>query len=544
MKKTIRGFAAALALCLLLTACKSAAARPDSESTARSEDDRANYLTFAESEPDTTDPECTAEYYTVALNVFDRLVEMEEDGSGNARLVPSLAESWEISDDGYVYTFRLREGVKFSNGSPLTSSDVRYTMMRMLTYPDSCCGELMSCVFGAAALKNGSVSTLAGFNIHDDLEFSVVLATPCAAFLARLSTPAASILDEETTTAAGALFGISAQDTVGTGPFVFGEWNAGSELVLPANPNCWSGAPRCAGLVIKLVPDGDLQSVLFTNGGLDILDLDNLGSDAEYFIRGDIYQDRLYAKPRVGISFVALNESIAPLDDVRVRKALQFALDRQALLTAVLGGRGELENGIFPRGLTGLDPAVAKIPYDPEKARQLLEEAGYPDGFDLKISISADMSQSRRELVTLIAYMWQQLGVRTEIEELDEVIFAQQRRSGAMACYCALWSADYDDPENFIDAFFADAEVSRSRSLCYGNEEVMARVRAARAIADKDTRLREYQRLERAIIEEDAAWIPLFSQQHFIVVSERVDGFRMAWNGWSNICYRDVTVTE
>lgn len=543
MKRKMRGAAAALALCLLLTACKGASA-PDSEDKTRNEDDRSGYLTIADHEPETTDPQSTSEDYMVALNVFDRLVEMRTDGSGSARIVPSLAESWEITDEGYVYTFRLREGVTFSNGEPLTASDVRYTMTRLLTNPESVHKELLSCVFGAEALQNGTVSTLAGFNVHDDLEFSIVLTAPCAAFLARLSTPALSILDEETTESAGEKFGRTAEDTVGTGPFVFRKWDAGSELVFAANPDCWSGAPKCGGVTVKLVPDGDLQSVMFEDGTLDILDLDNMGSEAEFFIRGDIYQSQLQRGSRVGICYIALNESVEPLNDVRVRKALQLALDRKTLLTAALSDRGEVENGIFPRGLTGYDPTLPEIPYDPQEALRLLEEAGYAEGFDLKFSISSDAGQVKTDLAPLLAYMWQQIGVRVEIEELDDAIFAQRRRSGALMCYYGRWSADYNDPENFIDTFFADASVSRSRSLCYDNEEVMERVCASHRITDSETRLREYQRLQRTIVQEDAAWIPLFSQQHYFAVNERVDGFRVAWNGWSSVCYRDVSVSE
>lgn len=544
MKRKIRGFAASLALCLLLTGCKDASARTDSENMARSEDGTAGYLTIATYEPDTTDPQCTSDYYTVALNVFDRLVEMRSDGSGTARVVPSLAESWEITDEGHVYTFRLREGVTFSNGAPLTASDVRYTMTRLLTHPDSAYKESLSCIFGAEALQKGTALTLAGFNIHDDLEFSIVLTEPCAAFLARLSTPALSILDEETTEEAGDRFGRAAEETVGTGPFTFAKWETGSELVLTANPNCWSGAPKCGGLTIKFVPDGDMQSVLFEDGSLDILDLDNMSSEAEYFIRGDIYQAQIRHAPSVGISYIALNESVEPLNDVRVRKALQLALDRQTLLTAALSGRGEVENGIFPHGLVGYDPTLPEISYDPQEAQRLLEEAGYADGFDLKFSISSDAEQVKTDLAPLLAYMWQQIGVRVEIEELDDAIFTQRLRSGALMCYYGRWSADYNDPENFIDTFFADAEVSRSRSLCYGDEKVMERVRAASAVENAESRLREYQRLQRIIVQEDAAWIPLFSQEHYFAVNERVNGFRVAWNGWPSICYRDVSVSE
>ncbi|MBO4913978.1 MAG: ABC transporter substrate-binding protein [Oscillospiraceae bacterium] len=541
MTYRIRVVAAALALCLVLTACAAPHSVSSDELRARA-DSTKNYLSIIDYEPDTVDPQCTSEYYTIALNVFDRLVEVRTNDNGGSRIVPSLAESWTVDEDGYVYSFHLREGVRFSNGAELTASDVGYTLSRIMTYPASCHKDLFSCIFGAEALLNGSATKLAGFVAHGDYDFSIILSYPCASFLARLSTPAASILDEGTTFSAGGLFGTVAEQTVGTGPFIFTRWVHDSELLLTANPYCWAGAPLCDGIDIKIAPDSDVQSVLFSNGSLDVLDLDSMGSESEYFIRGDIYQDRLYCCPRVGISYVVLNENVEPLSDVRVRKALQLALDRQLLLTAVLGGRGALENGIFPHGLVGYNPELPEIPYDPQEAVRLLSEAGYGNGFDLTISLPDNSSQTKIEISELIAYMWQQIGINAQLEVLDTDNFTARRKSGILACYYGRWSADYNDPENFIDTFFGSEENTQSRCLCYHDESVMARIQAAHGILGETERIREYRELERKIVQEDAAWIPLFSGSHYYVVSERVEGFQPPWNGWSNNRYNNVSV--
>jgi ABC-type transport system substrate-binding protein len=128
---------------------------------------------------------------------------------------------------------------------------------------------------------------------------------------------------------------------------------------------------------------------MFEDGEIDVLDLDELGNTAEFFLHGKIYQDRLFSVPRIGITYIALNESMAPLDDVRVRKALQLSLNRFMLLTAVYGGRGSVENGIYPHGLYGFNPALPELPYDLDEARRLLDEAGYTDGLDLTISVNS-----------------------------------------------------------------------------------------------------------------------------------------------------------
>jgi len=503
----------------------------------------SNYLQLAMFEPGSVDPQCTDDDYAIALNVFDRLVELRTNPDGTCDLVPSLAESWEVSDDGYVYTFHLREGVTFSNGEPLTASDVEFTFTRLLTYPESCNQNVVSGIFGAEALASGRLSVLAGFHRHNDREFAVTLSKPYAAFLQWLATPGASILNEEAVRRAGALFGRTCDSMVGTGPFIFTEWRGGQEMVLRANPNYWGEPPGCDGISIRIVADTESQRLLFERGALDILDLDIMGGDAEFFIRGDIYRNALRQRRRVGITYIALNESVKPLDDVRVRKALQLALDRDALLTAVAGGRGQVENGIFPSGLDGYNPNLAAIPYDPETARELLREAGFADGFDLEFTI-LENAQQYAELAKIVASMWEKVGVRVTVTQLSEESFVSQRRSGKLACYANRWSADCNDPDNFIYTFFGTAQNSYERSLCYPEEAVMERVRNARTIEDENRRMQTYHALEQRIVQKDAAWIPLYSLRHYFVVSDRVEGFEISWNGWSDTCYRSVRLRE
>ena len=528
---------------LLLTSC--AATTPQNSVERATGYSAGNYLRFVDDTPDTVDPQCTSSYYTVPLNIFDRLVEVGSDPeSGRSEIVPSLAEWWTVSPDGLTYSFHLREGVTFSDGSPLTASDVGFTFRRLLTHPQACNQDIATSILGAQELMEGRAASLAGFSAEGDYDFTFTLAEPYAAFLACLSTPGASILDEEATTAAGDDFGKVPEATIGTGPFIFQEWTPGIRMLLTANPDCWSGPPRCAGLDIQLVSDSEAQRLMFEKGELDILDLDTMGTEAEFFVHGDIYQDNLCHGPRVGITYIALNESVEPLDDARIRRALQLSLNRQVLLDAVFGGRGAVENGIFPHGLIGFNPNLPAIPFAPAEARALLEEAGYPNGFSLTISYPAESTESTKELLRLSAAMWQEVGVRPLLLEIPEEEFMTMRKNGELSCYVSTWSADFDDPDNFIYTFFGTEENTFSRSLCYADAAVMERVRAARAIVDPARRLEEYQDLERQIVQEDAAWVPLFSKQHIFVVSDRVDGFRVSWNGWSSNRYRDVAVTR
>ncbi len=535
-----------LTVLLVLSGCSSVTQPlPETSRSAASDDlNTSRFLRITNEEPDTADPQCTEKFYDIALNVFDRLVETRADENGTCYFAPSLADSWEISADGLVYTFHLHEGVTFSNGSPLTSSDVEYTILRGLTHPDSMLTDIFIFIDGAEAVMSGSTEKLAGFTRISDLDFSLTLSEPYAAFLAILSIPAASILDAETTRGAADRFGTDPEVTVGTGPFRFQKWNTGSDIVLTANPVCWSGRPECDGIIINFMVDAEAKRILFEEGKLDILDLENLGNEAEYFIRGDIYQEQLCHGRRIGLSYIALNNSVKPLDDVRVRKALQLSLDREKLLTGVYSNRGLLEQGIYPHGLIGFNPELPEIPYDPKTAAALLAEAGYPKGFDLDVCVDEESTAFDHEILKLASSMWEKIGIRAHIRVLKKAEFAERRRSGGLVCYASKYSVDYNDPDAIIYTFFGSPEDTRSRSICYPREDILRRVSDACSIVDEEERLREYRELERIIVQEDCAWIPLFSNEHYFIVNKRVRNFRVSWNGWTDTQYRDVTIHE
>jgi ABC-type transport system substrate-binding protein len=227
---------------------------------------------------------------------------------------------------------------------------------------------------------------------------------------------------------------------------------------------------------------------------------------------------------------------------VRVRKALQLATDRNLLLESVYGGRGEIENGIFPRGLYGHNPDLSAIPYDADEAASLLAQAGYPEGFDLTFSVRTSSSQGEMDMVRLIAEMWEKIGVKVKIEVLGEDEFMSRRKNGELSCYEATWIADFNDPDNFAYTFFGNRANSVSRSLCYNDESTMKRVRKARTIQDKDKRIEEYRDLEKKIVQEDCAWVPLLSRTRYYVTSERLKGFHVAWTGRFFINYRDMSI--
>ena len=555
MKKKISlMLAAALTAGLALTGCGGSktsdttdnTAGAESESTAETKGvdvDTTGYLIAAlNADIQTADVQKTSKDYEVPFNIFDRLVDVEVGTDGNSKIVPSLAESWDISDDGLEYTFHLRQGVKFHNGNDFTAEDVAYTFHRMLTVEGGVNTEFIDQIKGADELLAGETDTLEGVEVVDDYTIKVTLKEPFAGFLASISSPGVSIYDSEATEAAGDQFGMDPAVTVGTGPFEFSSWSFNNQLVLTRNEDYWKGASGLPGVVIKIIPDTETQSMMFESGELDILDLDYAADSADRFT--ETYPDQIVQGPRVGIVYFTMNFNKEPFQDVRVRKAVQMSIDRQAILDALYGGRGQVEQGIFPHGLIGFNPDQEEIKYDPEAAKALLAEAGYADGFDMEIAADSSASDTMTMALEIVSDQLAEVGIRAEIKNYDESTWLETRKSGELGSFMSTWSADYNDPDNFIYTFFGNEEKTRIRSINYPDTEVMERVAKARTLVNEDERLAEYKALEEKLIHEDAAWVPMFSRLHLFAVSKRVQGFAPLWSGLSDQLFYNISLSE
>ena len=556
MKKKISlMLAAALTAGLALTGCggsktsditESSAAGAESESAAEVKGvdvDTTGYLVAAlNADIQTADVQKTSKDYEVPFNIFDRLVDVEVDADGNSKIVPSLAESWDISDDGLEYTFHLRQGVKFHNGNDFTAEDVAYTFHRLLTVEGGVNTEFIDQIKGADELLAGETDTLEGVEVVDDYTIKVTLKEPFAGFLASISSPGVSIYDSEATEAAGDQFGMDPAVTVGTGPFEFASWSFNNQLVLTRNEDYWKGASELPGVVIKIIPDTETQSMMFESGELDILDLDYAADSVDRFT--ETYPDQIVQGPRVGIVYFTMNFNKEPFQDVRVRKAVQMSIDRQAILDALYGGRGQVEQGIFPHGLIGFNPDQEEIKYDPEAAKALLAEAGYADGFDMEIAADSSASDTMTMALEIVSDQLAEVGINAEIKNYDESTWLETRKSGELGSFMSTWSADYNDPDNFIYTFFGNEEKTKIRSINYPDTEVMNRVAKARTIVNEDERLAEYKALEEKIVHEDAAWVPMFSRLHLFAVSKRVEGFAPLWSGLSDQLFYNVSINE
>lgn len=492
---------------------------------------------FLNQDPETLDGQLTTDSYTIPLNVFDRLVECDTV-DGAAAIVPGLASSWETSEDGLVWTFHLNQGVKFHNGTEFTADDVVYTVNRMMN-PNTLAKntDFFSMIKGAMACFNGEAEAVEGVVALDDYTVQFTLENPYGSFLSNLATPGCAIYNREATEAAGDQFGVDPSKCIGTGPFKIVSWTLGNEVTLVANPDYFKGAPKLDGVKFLIVPDADTQRMMFESGQSDVFNFDYAPSQLAYFKNSE-FKDQIVSGTRAGLYYYLFNLKIEPLNDVRVRKALQMAIDRQAILDSLFDGEGAVTDTFVPAGVLGYNPDAPKIAYDPEGAKALLSEAGYPNGFTMDVAQMANkpITQSVNEVVQ--AYL-AQIGVTVNIKQYDEATYYAVRGEGDLPAYFNEWSADFNDPDNFLYTFFSHKN-SVPRSSNYENEDVMDKLDQARNMSDQEARIALYHEIEQKIVNEDAAVLPILQKNHLFCLSERVKGFKVAWNGWSDMSFYSV----
>lgn len=548
MKKRFTAILSLILMCAtVLTACgnsgagQTASGMQNAGKTSAPADNYLNVSIGSDENPTTLDVQRTTEYYGVPLNIFDRLVECQAVDK-QTKIVPGLAESWEISKDGLTYTFHLKKGVKFSNGEEFKADDVVFTVNRMMdpnTKADNT--DVYNMIKGAQDVFDGKAKAVAGIKAVDDYTVEITLEKAFAPFLANLAVPGASIYNRKATEAAGDKFGIDPASTVGTGPFIAKSWTVNSEILLVKNPNYFKGAPKLEGVRLKVVTDPNTAKMMFENGELDVFDTAGSRSQISYFKNSDKWKNNIVSGPYAGIYYYAFNESFKPLDDVKVRKAIQMAIDRKSILEQMYDGEGVIANTIVPSDILGYNKDAKEIKYDVNAAKQLLADAGYANGFELEVFQSNDNAETL-QCNQVIQSLLGQIGIKVKITQLDKATYLAKRKDGGLMMYHGTWSADYNDPDNFLYTFFSAKNI-KVRSTNYTNKQVMDDLEKARTMVDQDARIKLYQSCEQTILQDDAAFLPLYQLNHIFVVNSRVKDFKVSWNGWSNMSYYGISIS-
>jgi peptide/nickel transport system substrate-binding protein len=327
------------------------------------------------------------------LNIYDQLLRVAKSGQ---EVEPCLAESYELSDDLLTYTFKLRPGVVFHDGTPLTAADVKYCIDRVSFAEESGWLSLFTAVAETAA--------------PDDATFVLNVKQPWAPMIANMALFAASIYPRAAHEAQGAeLF----EQPIGTGPFVLESWQKGASIVLKKNPDYWlEGQPYLDEVVFSIVPDANTRIVQLQSGDMDI------ASDVPFSQIDALEADdslQVLVAPVGRVDYVAINHQREPFGDAKVRQALNLAVDKAAIVQAVLYGRAEVAQSALPR-MRFWNDETAPYPYDPERARQLLAESEAGGGFSTTLGVTAGDAE-HTAVATIMKDQLAQVGIEVEIYE-------------------------------------------------------------------------------------------------------------------------------
>jgi len=439
---------------------------------------------------------------SVSRQIFDGLVEFDQ----TLAITPALAQFWRASRDGLTWTFHLRKGVRFHHGREVTSEDVVYSLTRLLD-PEvrSGAADLFAGIRGARDFRSGRATEVSGLKALDRYTVQATLQEAAVPFVSLLAVGHAKIVPRERVEQLRDAFG---SHPVGTGPFRFVRWERGREIVLEANPEYFEGPPKLSRVVYRVFPGEQFGAMYeaFRRG-----ELEDSPIPTEDYRRIVSENDRLYVKrPMISVRFYGFNTRTGPLVDRRVRRAIIHAIDRRAIVEEIFLGRYIPARGILAPGTLGFNPTLQGYPFDPDRARELLAEAGYPKGRGLpplQIWSAAKLDRVLLEHERIKQYL-AAVGVPVEIHyQTDWPAFSKLLNDGQLPVFLYAWFADVPDPDNFLYKLFYSR--SPRNFFGYANPAVDDLLLRARREGDMARRVELYRRAEELIL-EDAPVIPVW----------------------------------
>ncbi|WBU57897.1 ABC transporter substrate-binding protein [Paracoccus sediminicola] len=451
-------------------------------------------------------------------SIFDGLIRRDE----NLELQPGLATEWEVLEDGMRLRFKLREGVSFHNGEPFNAEAVKYTFDRLL-------GDE-----GAAGPQRSNYTSIESVEIVDDSTVEFVMNKPDPVMLTKLSGYGAMIVPPQYIEENGEEhFDLN---PVGTGPFKFVSYEPSARLELEANPDYFDGAPELDKLIYRFIPEASTRLAELQSGGIDI---DHNPVFANLPVLEGTDGIEVISVPGPTVYGLRFNTKEGITTDANVRRALIMATDRQALIDAFLGGNGQIIAEMQGPLSFGYDEALEPYPYDPEQAKQLLEEAGVEQGAEITIDYRASHADFG-EVVQAMTGFFAEVGINASVNPVEDAVFLnelvpQGQVNELFEFAWGGWTFDYDNTAYLI---YHDGEVWNPFGT---TPEMNALLEEQREVADPDERLRILREIAE-MAKDEAYHLPVYNENQIYAVSDRVEGFVPAPD--QRVRYTEVSVTE
>jgi ABC-type transport system substrate-binding protein len=457
--------------------------------------------------------------------VYQGLVEYDD----GVNLLPGLAADWNLSVDRKTYTFHLRPGARFSNGREVEAADFVYSLERTLNPKTAAPTEsYFEGIAGTKDFREGKAAHIAGLQAPERYTLTVQLAAPDPTFLYVLALPGGLVVPHEEVERLGAAF---ETHPVGTGPYVLTEWHRGFNLGFARNPR-YPRADRQYLDAIQVLIGGDttLHLMMFEGGELDIAEIDdNPGIPIPDFLRierSPRWHNLVQKMPVAATEFLSLNVELPPFDDLRVRQAMNYAINKEKLVR-LMHGMDMPAKGILPTTMPGFNTNLVGYPFDPAKARRLLAESGHPDGFAIKLWYPSSINSP---VPDAIQFDLAQVGIKAELNPVSFASFLDSvERRHTVQCSYGAWSQDYPDPSDFLDVMFNGNRITEEgcqNNSFYNNPAVNKLLAEAADCPDSARRLKLYQVAEQTIV-TDAPYVPLDQPYTFALHQPWLHGVKL-----------------
>ncbi len=477
-------------------------------------------LVLVGGDPVTLDPHLvtdvtSAEYI---VEIFSGLVTL----SPELEVIPDIAERWEVDETGTVYTFYLRKDVKFHDGKPVTAQDFKWSFERALDPKTASpvASLYLNDIVGAIDKLEGRADEVEGIKVIDDYTLQITIDAPKAYFLAKLTYPTGFVLDRENVERGGATW---TDRPNGTGPFRLREYRLGEEIVLERNP-FYYGEPKPALQRVRFLLSGGSPMIMYESGEIDATPV-GLADIERVTDPTDPLNDELtVVAPTLCTFYVGLNNAIPPFDDVKVRQAFNYAIDKDVLANVVLRKTRVPAEGILPPGMPGYNPNLNVYDFDVEKAKQLIAESKYGSVENLPeitLTTSGAGAEAGPVATAVVGMLQENLGVDISVELVESAVYLTEVSEAKYQMFLLGWCADYPDPQDFLDIMFHSE--SANNHMNYSNPEVDRLLEEARVEQDHEKRMQMYQQIEEMIV-RDGPWIPLFHNAEYWLTKPYVKG--------------------
>ena len=464
------------------------------------------------------------ESFKVCDNIYDTLIQYKD---GSTELEPGLAERWEGSDDGLIWTFHLRKGVKFHDGTPFNAEAVLFSLNRQHEKSHPFNDVSGSYVYWVATGLTDIVDKISAI---DDFTVRISLKTAYSPFIYTIAITPFSIVSPTAVKKWGDEY---FNNPVGTGPFKFSRWDKKDKIVLEANDDYWGGRPNLDRVIFRSIPANEIRLIELQQGGLHAMEFPN-PDDLQQIEDDDNLE--LLSQPGMNIGYLAMNFDKPPLDNQKVRLAINHAIDKVTIIKHLYQGLGIPAKNPIPPTLWSYDDTIQDFEYNPALARTLLEEAGYPNGFETTLwalPVPRPYIPDGRALAEVIQSDLRKIGIKTKIVTYDWGTYLDKTMNGEHDMAMLGWSADLGDPDNFFNFLLSksSAEKPAGNIAFYRSDAMQDVLEKARSISDKDQRIALYKEAQQ-IFHKDVPWVPLAHAKQVLVINKKVKNLNLQPLNW------------